>query len=161
MSLQYIIDGYNLLNHPLFAQTHKKSRSQHLSLLEFIRAKKPSASRKNQITVVFDGYPPADFKPQEGFSGINVIFSRDVSADEKIKKMLEKAQDPRQITVVSDDKEVKFFARANRAKSLAIEEFAKAAKINAKTSKSDSLKPELSYVQIDKINQELEHLWLK
>lgn len=111
--------------------------------------------------MVFDGYPPADFRPAKDFCGIEVIFSRDVSADEKIKAMLEKAKDCRQIIVVSDDREIKFFARTSHAKSLGIGDFIKAGNPDVKTRKSDSLKPELSYTQISKINQELENLWLK
>ena len=170
MSLQYIIDGYNLINHPLFAQVHKKSQDPRLSLLEFIRTKKPCGSSKNKVIVIFDGYPAPSFKSGYDCPGIDVVFSKGITADQKIKAMLEKATNCRVVIVVSDDNEIKFFARSYRAKAMGIEEFVKSAipdasdvsrKGKLKTQKSDLLKPELTYVQISKINKELKSLWLK
>ena len=170
MSLHYIIDGYNLINHPLFAQVSKKSPDSRLALLEFISIKKPCGSPKNKVSLVFDGYPPDIYKTRYAYPGIDVIFSKSLTADEKIKAMLEKALNCRVIVVVSDDKEIKFFARATGARATGIEEFINSAvpditaldrKKNFKTPKSESLKPELTYVQINKINKELKNLWLK
>ncbi len=135
--------------------------------MEFIRTKKSCASPKNKVTVVFDGYSAAVLESRCNYSGIDIVFSKDISADEKIKAMLEKAANPRLLIVVSDDKEVKFFARSAGAKAAGVEEF-----IAAKTTqrgalrpkgklRSGLLKPELTYVEMSKINRELRDLWLK
>ena len=61
MSLRYIIDGYNIINHPLFAKTSRKSQDVRVALLNFLRVHKPCGSPKNKISVVFDGYPAVAF----------------------------------------------------------------------------------------------------
>jgi predicted RNA-binding protein with PIN domain len=120
--------------------------------------------------VIFDGYPAPSFKFGYDYSDIDAIFSKGITADEKIKVMLEKATNCRVIVVVSDDRQIKFFAKACRAKAIGVEEFVKSAipdvnglshKGKLKTQKSNLVKPELTYVQIDKINKELKKLWLK
>ncbi|MDD5154986.1 MAG: NYN domain-containing protein [Candidatus Omnitrophica bacterium] len=170
MSLQYVIDGYNLINHPLFSPAGKRSRDPRFSLLEFIRTQRPCGSLKNKVIVVFDGYPPAISRDSYSCLDIEVIFSGDISADDKIERMLQKAADCRSIVVVSDDREIKFFAKSHRAKAKGIEEFISAAhpgisgsmrKGKLKTKKTEPMKPELSYMQVSKINKELESLWLK
>lgn len=84
--------------------------------------------------------------------------------------ILEKTINCRVVVVVSDDKQIKFFAKAHRAKVIGVEEFIKSAipdtglishKKKFKTKKADLLKPELSYSHITKINKELESLWLR
>ncbi len=108
--------------------------------------------------MVFDGH--ADSQSQ-GLDDprINVIFSRNQTADERINKIIETALNPKNLAVVSDDKEIRLFARAYRAKSLSVEEF-----INLRKSppgrKEDLAEPELSYAQMHKINQELRKIWL-
>jgi predicted RNA-binding protein with PIN domain len=160
MSLQYIIDGYNLINHPLFAKNHKKRVGIQIALLEFIRGKRLTGSLKNRVIVVFDGY--FEFPGQQDNPyGIRVIFSQEETADEQIKKLVEASVQPRNIVVVSDDKEVRFTAKALGASALGIEEFMEAKKTAAQQKKPDMLKPELNYTQIAKINQELKKRWLK
>ncbi len=138
--------------------------------MEFIRTQKPCGSRKNKVSVIFDGYPAPGFKSGYACPDIDIIFSRSVSADENIKAMLEKTTNRRVVVVVSDDKEIKFFTRSCGAKAIGVEEFVESAipdasdlirkgKLNMQ--KSDSVKPELTYAQIDKINKELKNLWLK
>ena len=164
MSLHYIIDGYNIINHPLFARSHKKTKDCRRALLEFIRDNKLCGSLKNRVTVVFDGFLPtleSSIKSQS----TNLIFSQEDSADNVIKRLVEESREPRNIRVVSDDKEIRLFIKFFRASSLSVEEF-----INRPQKAGDSrktymslseLKPELNQAQILKINQELERRWLK
>lgn len=156
-----------MVNHPLLAKVRKKSRDERLSLLDFIRASKSCGSPKNKITVVFDGFVPVGFKDDSG--SVQVVFSGERSADEKIKSMVEKSANIGTVVVVSDDKEVKFHARHSKARAMGIEEFLDTAYIRAyglcvkakrKAGKTD-LKPELTYTQIAQINKELKDLWLK
>ena len=163
MSLQYIIDGYNVINHPLFKErVNRKIKNQRFALLELIKRERLAGSSKNKITVVFDGYPnpkdTPDFGESEG--GRCIVFSGRETADEQIKKMLEGAANPRNAVVVSDDKEVKFFARAAGGRTLSVEEFI-GLRERKRANKDSSVEPELTYSQRYKITQELRKVWLE
>jgi len=161
MSLQYIIDGYNLINHQLFTTRHKKTKDSRIALLELIRLKKLAGSSKNKITVVFDGYSDIQVSKEFDTNNIDVIFSGDRTADERIKRIVEGSAIPKNIRVVSDDKEIKFFVKSCGAEVLSIEEFMKPDKDLLKPQEEESLKPELTYEQMHRINQELRKIWLK
>jgi len=122
MSLEYVVDGYNAINHPLFSSLLKKNKDPRIALLELIKRKKLCGSLKNRVILVFDGYPPA---LASGYCAANaqILFSKDNSADEKIRKMLESCAHPKATVVVSDDREVKFYAKNAGAKALGIVEF--------------------------------------
>ncbi|MDI6606152.1 MAG: NYN domain-containing protein [Candidatus Omnitrophota bacterium] len=157
MSLQFVIDGYNIIKHPLLASTSRKAKQEWLALIELINAHKLTGSPNNRVVVVFDGYPDSEF-PERGLKGINIIFSRRQSADERIKAIVERSAGARNIVVVSDDKEIKFFAKSLGAKVLAVEEFI-GPKVKQRRA-PQPLKPELSYSQAEGINRELRKLWL-
>lgn len=89
---------------------------------------------------------------------MNIIFSQRISADEKIKMLIEESGQRKNMAVVSDDNDIKFFVKSFGARSVGVEEF-----INPKKHenlKKDLLKPELTYSQMDKINRELRKIWL-
>ncbi len=158
MSLQYIIDGYNITNHPKFAeQIPKGFTDSRSSLIQLIKTKK-SSSPHNKFWVIFDGYPGESLDNQEK-GNIMVIFSRRESADERIKKLLELIPNPKNVIVVSDDKEIKFFARSCRAKAESAEDFL-ALKDKVGHKRGESPETEISYTQKHKINEELKKLWL-
>ena len=158
MSLQYIIDGYNLIHNPAFTLS-KKINNTKRALLELIKTKRLCGSPRNKIIVVFDGYPGAgEFK--QDYADIEVIFSKKETADEKIKKIIEASGNCKNSVVVTDDKEVRFFVKAAGCRITGVEEF-----INRKDKthiqEEGFLKTELNYSQIHKINQELKRIWLK
>lgn len=160
MSLQYIIDGYNIINHPLFIQhAAKKIRDLRIALLEFIRINKLCGSPKNKITVVFDGHSDSSIR-KIGETDINIMFSRKETADECIKKMVEVSSNPKNIVVVSDDKEIKLFVKSLGGQTRSVEEFINR-KANLQSREKNLLKPELTYSQIHQINQELRKIWLR
>ncbi len=88
-----------------------------------------------------------------------VIFSRRESADERIKKLLELIPNPKNVVVVSDDKEIKFFAKASRAKSQSVKDFLS---LQDRLAHRGAQIPEteISYTQMHKINEELKKIWL-
>ena len=88
-----------------------------------------------------------------------VIFSRSESADERIKKLLELIVNPKNAVVVSDDKEIKFFAGACRARTQSAQEFLSFVDELGRA-KSEVPEEEISYTQMHKINEELRKLWL-
>ena len=157
MSLHYVIDGYNLLRHNSF-RPPRKNADEKLSLLDFIRKERPCGSLKNKITVVFDGHPGSSIIRD---ADIEIVFSREQTADDKIKKIIHKRADVKNIVVVSDDREVKDFVKLEGAKASGIEEFIQPKKKYRSSQEIESLKPELTYSLMHKINQELRQLWLK
>lgn len=160
MSLHFVIDGYNIINHPQFRRAHKSSPDERAALLSLIRRKKLTGSLKNKVTVVFDGYPDSRARPLDE-SGILVIFSRRVSADEKIKMIVEQTAERKNIIAVSDDKEIRFTVKSLRAQALGVDEFFLAKEKPKNDRKGEMIEPELNYTQMQKINQELEKIWLK
>ena len=162
MSLQYIIDGYNLIHHPLFSRTYKKTDNPAQALLLCIRTHRLTGSVKNDFVVVFDGYPPYAYQQDHSR---RVIFSGDESADEYIKRVIEKAGNARTLVVVSDDKEIVFCAKAYRAQSCSGDEFFSALQDAART-RQESLRCQenerkIGYSQMQKINKEMREKWLK
>lgn len=130
--------------------------------MEFIRRERLGGSPKNKITVVFDGYSDIDdLSAIKARFDIEVTFTKKETADERIRKMTEDAGNPKNIVVVSDDREIKFFVKSAGARSIGVEEFINSKENLKKQQGKDSLKPELTYSQIHKINQELKKIWLK
>jgi hypothetical protein len=109
--------------------------------------------------VVFDGYPDSALNGLSS-NNLNIIFSCDQSADEKIRKILELSDNNKNTVVVSDDREIIFFAKGYRARALSVEEFI-LSKINGRRTDSDSAERKVSFSAIHKINEELRKLWLK
>jgi len=159
MSLQYVIDGYNIINHPQFHRRHRLSDNPQAALLAFIKTERLTGSPKNKIAIVFDGYPPSGISLDGAEAGF--IFSRKINADEKIKKIVEESANRKNIVVVSDDKEIKFMVKSLGARALGVEEFIAREEKSERGEKKEALKQELNYTQIDAINKELSKLWLK
>lgn len=162
MSLQYVIDAYNLINHPAFKPATKSSLNIQHALANFIKFNKLTGSKNNQIILVFDGYPPPVVDiPQE--ENIACIFSRSKEADELIKKIIENSVSPKNIIVVTDDKEVQLASRFLHAQVSSIEAFicGKQNKKSISAKKFDSEDPKLSYSKMQIINAELAKKWLK
>jgi predicted RNA-binding protein with PIN domain len=154
MSLLFVIDGYNVTNHPQFRVCSKFSSSRR-ALLNLIRENKLSGSSKNRVTVVFDGYPDAEDLSAYGYE---VVFSREKSADEFIKRLVEGAHNPKNALVVSDDKEVRIICRALGASLLDVAAFLG---VFSKAKVKEAPDPKLNYSQQHKVNEELRKLWLK
>lgn len=161
MSLHYIIDGYNIINHPLFTRLLKFPLNPRAAILLLIRKKRLTGSLKNKVTVVFDGYPDTNRAVLDE-PDITVIFSRKVSADEKINLLIEETANRKIIIVVSDDREIQYSVKSLGAQVLGVDEFFAAAQNRpVNTGKSEPAKTELNFSQMQKINEELRRLWLK
>ena len=160
MSLQYIIDAYNLINHPAFKPAVKSDLNLTHCLADFIRSNRLSGSKNNNVILVFDGYPPQDAGiPRE--DNLLCMFSRTQEADELIKKIVEESTQPKNIIVVSDDKEVQIMSRFLKAQVCGVEEFI-CGKKNKKPvfSGLDEIDCKLTYSKMQKINDELKKKWL-
>ena len=160
MSLQYIVDAYNLTNHPRFKLITRAVNIQH-SLADFIRINKLTGSKNNKVILVFDGYPPQNQDLPEN-DGLTCMFSRKIEADELIKKIVEESGSVRNIIVISDDKQVQLASRLLHAQVCGVEEFicGKKDKRIARVEKVDANGAELTYSAMQKINAELKKRWL-
>jgi predicted RNA-binding protein with PIN domain len=154
MSLHYMVDGYNVLMRSGLFDTKRlqDARSRLMAHLEHCR---PHGSRRNKLTVVFDG--KADGLGFEKQDSSGVVFTSGETADEKIKKMVERSPRPKDIVVVTDDKELGFFVRRCGARLMSVKDFL------GKPVMAKHTLPQggPSVVEREKITEELGRIWLK
>jgi len=160
MSLQYIIDGYNITNHPLFSRINKKDTSVHISLVTFIISRRLTGSPKNKATIVFDGYPAGGYAVKD-VQSFNILFSRKITADELIEKIVESLSGRKNIIVVSDDREIRFAVKSLGARCIGVEEFIGKKERKRTSGEEEAIKAELNFTQKEQINKELRSLWLR
>jgi len=121
----------------------------------------------NRVTVVFDGssehFGAMPAGRQGSWAGTaQVIFSRDESADECIKAMVEKSDTRPNVVVVSDDKGITLYVRSLGARIMGVKEFA--ADLFDAPSGPSPKKGRGKYISLakaQKINEELKKIWLK
>lgn len=125
MSLEIIIDGYNLLHASPNLSVRKeelleKARNRMIEKLSYYRKMK-----KVSITVVFDGWKGGfQSQSQEMLKGIKVIYSKlGETADEVIKRMIDNAS--KEMLVVTSDREIRDFADQHSFISVSSSEFEK------------------------------------
>jgi predicted RNA-binding protein with PIN domain len=133
-------------------------------LVRLIQLKKLAGSSRNRVVIVFDGYPDASSGDQAAGS-VEVVFSCSESADERIKYLVDHAASPKELIVVSDDRDVQFYARSAGAVPMAVEDFIGRAdekkRSSARRERGDASDPKLNYSQMERINKELRDRWLK
>ena len=120
MKLQYIIDGYNMIRRidsyrTKFNQSAENGRKALVIQLANFRSR-----ARSEVVVVFDGGSGGGLH-----SGIKVIFSRSQTADDVIKKMVDKDKHHFAITVVSSDTAVMRYAKSCGCGVLSSEAFHK------------------------------------
>lgn len=162
MSLQYIIDSYNLINHPAFKPVSKSFLNIQHALADFIRINRLTGSKNNSLVLVFDGYPP----PEENIprqNGLLCMFSCTQEADELIKRLVEESTRPKDIVVISDDKQVQLMSRFLHARICSVEEFicGKKSKKFVPKARSEESDFKLSYSKMQKIDAEMKKRWLE
>ena len=175
MSLHFIIDGYNLIKQTpgLNKSSLEGSRA---SLIQFIKVSRPQGSQNNRVTVVFDGQAnTAASWPSYQDSGIRIIFSQGMNADEKIKELVETADSPKNIVVVTNDRDIQICVRRFQARVKTVQEFTSVFKASPISRKGNGLafniakainnsswqdKLNLSAQAAAKITDEMKRLWL-
>ncbi|MCX5681948.1 MAG: NYN domain-containing protein, partial [Candidatus Omnitrophica bacterium] len=119
-------------------------------------------SPRNQMTVVFDGQPGI-FYPKRT-SNVKVIFSVDETADDLIKRLVEKAGSKKSLYVITDDKALGQSVRDLGAKTLSVKDFfgrTDQTKKMALKAKKFLEGKNISTMMEFKINDELKKIWLK
>ena len=167
MSLNYLLDGYNLImQQPHLAQKSLEDARQ--ALVSWLEINRPQGSFNNAVTVVFDGKPGMVGGTRS--ASVRVIFAQGESADERIKKMVAQSAHPKAIVVVTDDKDIRLFVRKQGAIILGVKEFffrgAKSRATDGRHTAAESARsaPEEKYISKTlefKITSEFEQLWLK
>lgn len=169
MSLVFVIDGYNIIKSPQLTRiTRKNAAISHSSFLSYIRNRRLTGSQRNRVIVVFDGFPPVSSAPHAREEGMETVFSGSYSADERINQLVEHSRNPRNVVVVTDDRQLRFSVSAAGARVMSAGEFLKIDTLTAKDKRGAGQKPEsavreekkLSYSQQESINRELRKLWL-
>ncbi|VAW17862.1 hypothetical protein MNBD_BACTEROID05-529 [hydrothermal vent metagenome] len=137
----------------------QKLEDQRSFLIRLIDSKELRGSANNKVTVVFDGR--ADVFGFEQFGSVEVIFTSGETADDKIKMIVEQAENSKNIIVVSDDRAVQYAVRSLGAKVLAVKSFLKGKKrANLGKSPSES-KKKIGFNTEQMITHEMEDIWLK
>ena len=116
----YIIDGYNLMFKKLRAS--EELAKQRTDLIEEIERMVSVAGM--DVTIVFDSYYHPGESSRHHFRSVEVIFTDEKEiADDKILKLIRGLPSPQNVTVVTSDKKLAWFARRKSAHTLAVDEF--------------------------------------
>ncbi len=148
----YILDAYNII-HYIGTDSFPEEDAPG-AFVGFLLRHRLFSSGKNKAIVVFDGFPKAK---EAEHRNIKVVFSRDISADERIERLLKRNE---KAVVVSNDRQVLNSARMAGAVAVKVEAFLRMGK-DARLDKSDGAEKKVSPADIKEINEELERLWLR
>lgn len=106
-----IVDGYNVLMQMGLKDKTLEARRDH-----FIRILNTRNKMFGGIMVVFDGKEEVGDFPRRENSNVSVFFTKYSIADDHIKSLIEKSKNPRALTVATDDREIKDFAKMHGCK---------------------------------------------
>lgn len=117
----YIIDGNNLLGKiPSFKNLQKSNKQASREKLAFLLGRY-FVNKKVSVDLHFDGYLNEVIK----VSGMKINYSGSLTADERIKKEIERNKNPKNLTVVTSDSNLVEFARVCSCSVIKSEDFAK------------------------------------
>lgn len=162
MSRHFLIDGYNLVKStPVFAA--KSLQEGRNALIRWLTVCRPQGSVNNTTLVVFDGRDDV-FGGSLGNDDIKIVYTPNTSADDYIRDIVEHHPRPKDLVVVSNDKDITVYARHCGAAVISVEAFTSplTSTVN-KNSKPQGNKGQTKYIshtQADAINKELKKLWL-
>ena len=138
-----------------------KLQDQRTALVQHVQTICLQGSRRNKMTIVFDGHSGV-WGVEHGSSFVEVLFSCNECADTKIKSMVSKATHKKNIIVVTNDRAIQYFVRAEGARVMSVEEFllSKKKAPSANGSKKDEGK-RISKTLEHSITSEMKRIWLK
>lgn len=138
--MPYVIDGNNLIGHsPGLKVRDDRSKKELVRRLSAFHR-----GRGAQILVVFDGEAGELVPDGLTLGGVKITYSgRYSDADSKIKSIVSRSKNPKELIVVSSDNELYNFVRAHGARAMKSHEFNQ--KLNEVLSeKADETKPEIT-----------------
>lgn len=123
----YIIDGNNLIGKiPALMKIQKKDKQSSREKLALM-LQRFFLNKKANVTLHLDGFAVSKINAGKK----KIIYSEDITADEKIKNQIEKSKSPRTITVITSDSNLSQFAKVCSCKVIPSEDFAK--QLNSKS----------------------------
>ena len=147
--LTYIIDGNNLIgkmpNLMKLQQKDKQASREKLALI----IERYFHNKKANVSLHFDGHSAAKINAGK----IKLIYSENITADEKIKKQISESKSPKTLTVVTSDSNLSQFARVCSCKVIMSESFA------AQIRKSNSEDDEQAIIESMKNDDEFKKLF--
>ena len=107
----YIVDGYNVIHaipslKKLLAHDGFQAREHLVFLVSRLTFRK-----KFRCTIVFDGVKPHEPHPPQSHSPLHIVFSSPLSADAKIKSMIELSKNRTLLVIISSDREILDYAK--------------------------------------------------
>lgn len=117
--LHYIIDGNNVIGKisslkKLQIKDKQGSREKFASMVG-----RNFGKMNSKVSLHFDGYPGEEIK----ILRVKVIYSKNITADEMIKKEIEKSKNPRNLVVITSDSNLSEFARKCSCSIISSEDF--------------------------------------
>ena len=140
--MKYLIDGHNFIftQDNFFLQPHERGRVAELvNAVDAYIARHPSINAEIVLDSSVKG--TVTNKRIKGRRAKVTYATRARDADQYIILMVQKAENPRQITVVSSDKEVIRACRQAGAQTMSCERFAKLISLGSKTAETKAEKP--------------------
>ena len=120
-------------------------------LVRFIENDRPQGSVKNRVTIVFDGKSEFTSWTQ---SSVEIIFSKDESADDKIERIVSEAKNKKNMVIVTNDRDIQYAVRALGAQVKSVQQFlGKKIKIKKASGVPENIQSEITL--------ELKNVWLK
>lgn len=117
----YIIDGNNLIGKiKTLNKIHRKNKKLSAEKLAFVIGRYFS-NKKTSVSLHFDGVQ-ADITRM---TGIQIIYSGNVTADERIKNEIGASKNPKNIILVTSDSNLAEFGRVCSCQVIKSEEFSK------------------------------------
>ncbi len=116
---QYILDGNNIIGKiPELKTLQKKDPQQSREKFAF-RLDRYFAKMKSKINLHFDGH----IKEPIRTSKLKIIYSENLTADEKIRDQIELSKNPKNLIVVTSDRALAEFAKVCSCRVISSENF--------------------------------------
>jgi len=139
----YIIDGNNLIGKiESLKKLHKKGKQLSRVKLSFMMERYFS-KRKALVGLFFDGFE----NEKINVSGIRIYYSESLTADEKIKKEIERSSNPKSIILITSDRNLLEFAKACSCTTIKCEEIVKQLNSAIKTDEEQVKIAELNNIE--------------
>jgi len=117
----YIIDGNNLIGKINSIQKMQQKNKQGSREKLAFMIENYFHDKKAKVTIHFDGFKNLPIK----LNYANIVYSDGKSADDKIKKQIELANNRKNLVVITSDNNIREFARVCSCSKIKSEEFAK------------------------------------
>ncbi len=118
--MPYLIDGNNVIGRfgQLDPNAHKSRKRLIGELATFVKA------TRQKVRVVFDGAQDPEFPEGTRMKSVHISYAKSGSdADQRIKDIVRRSTSPRDIVVVSSDRDIVSFVSARGAKTMGSQDF--------------------------------------